>query len=372
MSVSDKLLNLAMGFSHPVNMVVPEFGETQTTPITISGRIEGSSETVKVIKDDGLYVETLFEDLFLSYIEGRMNERKVVIDETETGVTLPIKFGGLEGLKLGDARFTMNVYNTIAFPLRIAGELKAISSTGETFAVNFDEKLTSSNGSEISTQLRPFENGDADILDFINLPPEKITFASNGYIGDGIAIASVSAEDYMRADYSLEIAAKAVWEKRSFVVDTTRILIEPEFADLDIKNIDKSFDSETTKNLKKLVLHAFIENHTPAGLHIRFRFANNLEQLEESPQLVLGPIIMSSAETNSSGIVTKSVSSQAELLLDEDALKLFQNPTTGPKYVYIATDLEIQDSDGKEVQLFSTDYIRLQSYMNVVVNVHAD
>lgn len=357
---------------HDVIMTVPQVGNVQKTPITFSGTVTTPSNSIELNPGDRFAVDIQFVNLQLAYFEGRMDERQVVIDETETGVSLPTKFGGLEGLKLGDARFSMNVYNTISFPMRIDGELKATSLLGETFALHFNEKIHSSNNGEISTLVQPFENNSIDILNFINLPPDRITFASNGYIGDGIAISHVTANDYMWADYSLEIAAKAVWEKRSFVVDTTRILIEPEFADMNVDNVDNSFDSELTKNLKKLTINSIIENHTPAGLYVWFRFATDLEKLKESPQLMLGPILMPAAQTNNSGIVVKSVLSETEIMLDEDALALFQNPTSGPKYVYIATDLEIQDSAGKEVQLFSTDFIRIQASMNVLLDVNFD
>jgi hypothetical protein len=357
---------------HKVNMTVPGPGQVQKTPISFSGTISTPAESVTLEDGDGFAVDVQLENMQLAIFEGRMNERKVVIDETETGVSLPTKFGGLEGLKLGDARFSMNVFNTISFPMRIDGELTAINSSGKLHTLTFDEHILSSINGEIPTLLKPFENNGADILNFINLPPDKITFASNGYIGDGIAISSVTAEDYMWADYSLEIAAKAVWEKRSFVVDTARILIEPELADLDIDNLDQSFDSEMSNNIKKLAVISTIENHTPAGLQIFFRFATNLEHLQDSPQLTVGPVFMPSAQINNSGIVTKSVMSQTEIQLDEDALELFQNTTAGAKYVYIATDLEIQGSDDIEVQLFSTDFIRLQAYMNVVIDVNLD
>ena len=67
---------------------------------------------------------------------------------------------------------------------------------------------------------------------------------------------------------------------------------------------------------------------------------NQLENLGKNPDLELGPVIIPTAVTSSGGIVTKSVKTASELVLNEEEMRLFQNPTTEPRYVYIATDLD--------------------------------
>ena len=354
-------------------MTLPNVGQTQTTPITFEGTLYGTEGPVTVGNDDGIAVELAFRDMFLEYIEGRIDNKEVVVDETETGISLPIKFGGLEGLKLGDAKFYMNVYNTVSIPVRLEGFLKAVSSSGEEMSIDFGADLNPSTGGEALTVLQPFETGDSDILDFVNLPPNKILFTSKGYIGDGVTVGRVDGTDYLRANYTLEIASKAIWENKTFVVDTTKILIEPQYADLpEDEQIDKSFDSEVTKNLNRVSVRSVIENHTPAGLSISFRFATDPVNLTESPDLVLGPISISTAQLDDGGYVTKSIVSESDLVLSENDLELFQNPSDEAKFLYIETLLELHGSDGKEVQLFSSDYIRVQSYVNVTITVKDD
>ncbi|NIA30409.1 MAG: hypothetical protein GWP06_10930 [Actinobacteria bacterium] len=343
-------------------------GEVQTTPITVTGKtFETTDGPVKVQAGNGFKIDFSMKNIVLDYIEGWLAEHQVDLTTTESTINLPEKFGGLEGIKIGDGRLMITIFNTMGLPIRFEGSIEGTSESGKTATFLLNESINpGQNGKEVATIIPPFTPENSNILQFINLPPKRVLADGKAWVGDGTTIGRVSRDDYVRAKYVLESAFKASWESRTINADTTELsVLPPDFTGVKDDNIT-TLNSDVTKDLQKLELHAQIENHLPIGVGIRFHFATDLKNLDKNPDLVLGPIDLPPAPADANGVVTQAVSKESVLSIGENDVRLFQNTSDVPKPLFIATEVLIYSTNGKEVQVFATDYVKVRAFTRIV------
>ena len=343
-------------------------GEVQTTPITVTGAtFESTDGPVKVQAGNGFQIDFSMKNIVLDYVEGWLSEHQVNLNTTESTINLPEKFGGLEGIHVGDGRLMITIYNTMGIPIRFEGSITGTSESGKTATFSLNESIhPGQSGKEVATVIPPFTPENSNILAFINLPPKRVLADGKAWVGDGATTGRVSRDDYLRAKYVLESAFKASWEERTINADTTKLsVLPPGYGDNSTDNTT-TLNSDVTKDLQKLELHAQIENHLPIGVGIRFRFATDLKNLDKNPDLVLGPIDLPPASVDANGTVTQAVSKESVLSIGGNDVRLFQNTSDTPKPLFIATEVLIYSTNGKEVQVFATDYVRVQAFTKIV------
>jgi len=349
-------------------MKVAAPGEVQTTPIMLIGSTDSTNSPVEVKSGDAFKIDFSMKNIVLDYVEGWLSKHQVNLSTTESTINLPEKFGGLEGIKIGDGRLMITIFNTMGLPIRFEGSIVGTSESGKTATFSLDESIQPGQGGkeEVATIIPPFTPENSNILSFINLPPQRVKASGQAWVGDGATIGRVSSEDYVRAKYALESAFKASWENRTINADTTQLSILPPGFNDNSNDNTTTLNSDVTKDLQKLELHAQIENHLPIGVGIRFRLATDLKNLDKNPDLVLGPIDLPPAPADANGIVTQPVSKESVLSIGENDIRLFQNTSDTPKPLFIATEVLIYSTNGKEVQVFATDYVKVRAFTKIV------
>ncbi len=343
-------------------------GEVQTTPIQLTGVTSDATDSpVKVQAGNGFEVDFSMKNIVLDHVEGWLAQHQVDLTATESTISSPEKFGGLEGIHIGDGRLKITVYNTMGLPIRFEGAIEGTSESGKTATFSLNEDIQpGQDGAEVATTIPPFTPQNSNILSFINLPPQKIKAFGQAWVGDGVTVGIVSSDDYVRAKYVLESAFKASWDNRTIKADTTQLSILPTDYNGAKDDSITTLNSDVTKDLQKLELHAQIQNHLPIGVGIQFRFVTDLKNLDKNPDLILGPIDLPAAPADANGIVTQPVSKESVLTIDGDNVSLFQNASDAPKPLFIVTEILIYSTNGKEVQVFATDYVRVQAITKIV------
>ena len=352
------------------HMTLPPPGGTQTTPITVVGKfLETSSGPVRISDGDAFRIDFSMRDVRLSYVEGWLKEQEVKLPRQETRINRPKGFGGFDEIKIKDGRLLISVFSTIAMPIRFTGTIEGYGEQNRHAALAIDERIAAGqSGKEVETKLPPFTPANSGILGLLNLYPERIVTSGTGWVGDGVTVGTVTANDYIRVKYLLESAGSAVWQDKIITPDTTKFIIEPANAPGQTEPDATALSADLTRRLQKIEFHASVENHLPIGLRLVFRMAHSLDRLGTNPDIILGPLQVQAGELKASGTVVKATQQEQTLVLDREDLQLFKNDGDTPQRVYVAPEITLLGSS-KEIQLFGSDYVRVQAFVKIISRV---
>lgn len=345
----------------------------QVIPVHIRGKIFGSQdEFIAIRTDNKISMNLNIHDVVFEYLRGTLIEQEILLNPTEETFERPQEIDEINNIKIHDARLWIDLYNTIQMPIRVDGSLVGYNDTGDSVAIKVEQKIQPGNGAEAAlTRIGPFTPANSAILDFINLFPTRIVGSGIVWVGDGMTIGAVKVDDYVFAQYVFEAGAKLSWDETLFHADTTTLRIMPEDDNSGSDQSDiQEIDAGMTNRLVSASFYAKVENHLPMGASVLFYFAEDSTRLSEQPGAVLGPIKIDPGVIGSDGAVTQAKEQEITLDLDEEKMNyILQNHTQQPRTVYVLTDIQLHSTNGNPVQIYSSDFIRVQSMAKLVVRV---
>jgi len=351
---------------------LPANGAQQFLNIDFNGVTRDLGDQLYVLDQKSkLSVHVLFSDLAIDHLSGRLQEQEVVLDTVFRSLSLPERLDDLDHVRFGDARLTLDIFNSIQLPLRFEGTLRAWNDKGQSVSFTIDERIQAGGSGEVRTRLPLFTAQNSPIVEFMDIRPTHLAIAGQAWVGDGVTYGRVSASDYLRARVALDVPARISWTAKEVHLDTTQIQIKPAEVKGDLYDQGEivRISADATDRLQGAVIRFRIDNHLPLGGAVHLRLADALARLYDRPNVILGPIQLPAAAVDAAGRVSAARHIETSLELNEEELALFKNTGMDLKPVFIATELSLDGSNGQERQIFGEDYIEVQALLTLKVLV---
>jgi hypothetical protein len=333
----------------------------------------GDDEIVTISEYDSIKVKVSMKEAVLDKFRGSLDHYAISITPIDQAVKMPDDLDRFNGLNMADAHLCIDFYNAIEMPIQMRGKFSGIGSDGASATLDIDSEINPcGTDGEVLTSM-PFESpGNKQILSIINLLPEKIQFSGSAFIGDGVSEGLITSESYIRGHYLLETPAKLSWRESLLVPDTTFLQINPDGSkEADLIKGALHLDAKTTNALREFVILADIENHLPVGATIEYRLADALSQAEEA-DLVLSPVEINAASIDVSGRTEESFKRNAKIALGGDDIAIFHNDSETPKLLSLVSKIRLHGTDGEQVKVYESDFIKIKSMAKIVVGVNME
>ena len=153
-----------------------------TIPVEYEVNIQSSDQMIYFTSTDFISFDFSITDINFSYVEGYIGQQNIDIDEGDFDLEVDI-FDKLSGsFTLNDPNLNIVYTNSIGVPVSFDLDIDAESSEGVVQGLNAGERdiLAPADTVEgsVSDTIR-FNKTNSDIVDFIALPPSKITYAGS-------------------------------------------------------------------------------------------------------------------------------------------------------------------------------------------------
>jgi hypothetical protein len=308
--------------------------------IEISGQTHSSEENlVSVNSSDSISFYAYSDTFRFSSLSGIIQPTPVEIEPMQLNLSLP---QGLSSVSLTGATLDLRINNGVGFPGIL--DLNLNGEDGQYLYLN-GEIQPGSPENPVITVLR--EN---DPQTFLSPVPEQVNLSGQAVCGDGITYGTVTENDFICG----ELVLSSPFE---FILDSTRIEIDP-----DSNSLDEDLRDGLSDKVNRAKIYLNIENHLPLGASVEIFFATDSAGLYTDPELLVGPISVQPAETDSTGLVTSPVTMEYVIELTKEQLEFFQNSP-----FYTGGEITFMGTGGQKVRLLSTDYIRINSRLELEI-----
>ncbi|MFH0931702.1 MAG: hypothetical protein V1890_07175 [Candidatus Zixiibacteriota bacterium] len=312
----------------------------QNLRIEITGQTESSGESfVSINSSDSIFFSVSSDTVLFSSLAGIIQPTTVQIEPMQINLDLP---QGLSSVSLTDAVLNLRIRNGVGFPgvldLNLAGE------DGQSLLISGGIQPGSPENPVVS-ELR--EN---NLSSFLNPIPEQVSLTGDAICGDGRSVGTVTENDFITGEFLLSSPFE-------FVLDSTQIEVDP-----DTNSLDEDLRDGLNDKVNWAKIHLNLENHLPLGAKVELFFSRNLDNLYTNPDLLIGPVLLDPAETDSSGLVSNPVITENIIQLTKDELDVFQNPT-----FYSGGKITLPGTNGQKVKFLVTDYIQINSHLELEV-----
>ena len=303
-------------------------------------------------------------DVSFYSIRGWLKDVDVTIEENEQEINIPEE---IKGLKIASADMQLKLLNGIQAPGSMNLWIEGTNDDDSLKVLHIEDEITAAPG--------PDQVGEttinADVTDFINILPSHVRYSGTIKVGKGYTPGSNPVE--IRKDDFVT----------GTVVFSTPLIVEIEprtnQSEVDTVSIGKSTRDVVRDNLKELSIVTEIENHTPLSASVSLIFSKTVgdstlyELYDQNPNnfLTIGPLSLAEAELvvseiSSSGpiwAVGESGTSQWNQVLTEGR-------DTGyfeEEEIYMGVKIVFNGTEGKQVKIMPSDYIRVKAYGSVKV-----
>jgi hypothetical protein len=258
-------------------------------------------------------------------------------------------------------------------PIQFHGALYGFNDAGASSLFPMDVILSPpAPGQEKATILPPFTAQNSSIVPFINSQPSKLAASGRLTIGNGVTTGQVSADDFVRGKFVLDVPVDLKWDSRTLDGDVSEIYITPEAEEGDAfeeKDGVLVLSGASTQHLRSASLAAKIENHLPVGGKLYIHFCADSSKLFTKPDLVIGPMQIAAAQTNLAGTVTAARTQDMEAVVSEASMPLFYNSSDTKKILFYSYYVQLDGSSGPRTRVYLSDYIRIQALLQMTVRV---
>jgi len=312
----------------------------QNLRIEITGQTESSGESfVSINSSDSIFFSISTDTVLFSSLAGIIQPTTVQIEPMQINLDLP---QGLSSVSLTDAVLNLRIKNGVGFPgfldLNLAGE------DGQSLILSGGIQPGSPENPVI-TDIR--EN---NLSSFLNPIPEQVSLTGDAICGDGRSVGTVTENDFITGEFLLSSPFE-------FVLDSAQIEVDP-----DMNSLDEDLRDGLNDKVNWAKVYLNLENHLPLGAEVELFFSRNLADLYTDPQLLIGPVLLDPAETDSSGLVSNPVITENIIQLTKDDLDVFQNPA-----FYSGAKITLRGTNGQKVKFLVTDYIQINSHLELEV-----
>jgi hypothetical protein len=158
---------------------------------------------------------------------------------------------------------------------------------------------------------------------------------------------SITENDYLFATVSISSPLELMIDEATFEGDLTSEEIEQNDIDL------------ITDHVMQAQITSTVENHLPLGASIDIYLGGDSLTLLTNPELVI-PLSVSAGTTDLNGDVIEAVSSSNDLILDNDDIRVLENPI-----LYTAQIITLESTNGQAVRVNLDDYIHVSAIIEV-------
>ncbi|GEM_PF-679918 len=360
--------------AYTVHLDLPQTGSPQYFHLQMQAQTTDlRSQFITLGNENNMIVTVDMDDLVLDHYEGRLHARTVRLDSTVQNVKVTDEWGTLDGVTVNDARLQATLYHTIAMPIQFHGALFGFNDRGETAVFPIDVVLDPpAPGQEKATILPVYTSLNSSIVPFINLQPTRLAAGGAITIGDGRTIGHVSATDYVRGRFVLDIPVDLKWDARSIEGATEELRITPGHQDGEVfeqRDEVVILAGASTRHLRSVSVIAQIENHLPVGGSLFIFFGTDSSRLRTQPDVTFGPLRIEAAPVNAAGMVTAARTQRLGTSIPEEAMPLFHNDGPAEKTVYFSHVVKLDGTGGKKARLYLSDYVRVQALLEMSVRV---
>lgn len=370
-AVSEISLDLA---GMAADLELPPSGSLQKLTIKIRGETaDMRSAFVEIGAATRIVIDAALEGLMLDSFSGRLSGRAVRLDSAIRDLNLAEEWGDLEGLRLQDARLQVEVFSTIAMPLRFKGSLYGLRQGRKGSPFLLDIAVPAAAGGIGRLYAAPPLTADnSTIVDFINQQPEQLAIAGEAWIGDNLTSGSVRSQDRVAARLTLDLPFHLSWESRQVDGATERLEITPPEAGGDPVTKEGEvviLAGEFMERLTAAALEVEIENRMPVAGELGLFFATDSSRLFASPDLLLGPVAIKAAGRDAAGRAVTASQQSITLAISSAEVALFQNPGAANKTLWFGQRLRIAGSDGQPARFYTSDRLRIQALLRCTLRV---
>lgn len=298
---------------------------------------------VTVTSEDNFSLRINLSEIHFSELHGILNGVQVKLDSTEISLDMP---EDLDSLHFDAARLELLVNNGIGFPLfpdiKIVGRN---NSDGEVVELKIDQKIEAANDHPVQSVITLDEN-NSNLLDFLNISPDRLTLAGSVKLGDGIKVASITTSDFLETSVHITAPLRLSFPSQSIKTDVDTI------------QIDEDARKELRENLLSGKLVAELDNHLPFGVDLTLQFSAKDTGVFNNPELTIGPLSLQPAPVSSAtGRVEAEEPSRILIELNQEEIAIFAN-----KEVYMGIVAYIPGSNGQKYSVYNSDYLRVKAY----------
>ena len=330
----------------------------------------GNDEYVTMSEMDSIHVDFSIKNALVKYFRGRLNHFAVPLEAMDQRVHLPSDLERFAGLYLSDARLIIDFYNSLEMPITLDGELIGVGKDQREARVQLNAEIAAGSGNDAQmTQHIVQTPANQDLLRVINLPPERLKFQGQAYIGDGSAIGVINPADYIIAQYVLETPAHMSWNESILNADTTNMQIFPmDYPSQNTSDDIVALEANETNHLRSFALVTDIDNHLPISASIEFSIVGDSIAAEDA--IVLRSIHIGAAKTDEQGRAIESKKVNEEVPLPQEHIDIFHNHGTHPKQLQLISTVTLHGTEDTKVKVFNTDYISFKAAAKAKVSIN--
>ena len=287
-------------------------GDTcNTIPVEYEVDLMSSGELIPFSSTDSLSFDFTINDIDFSYIEGYLGQQNIEVESGEIDLNIDFFNNISGGFTLSDPNLNILYTNSIGIPISFILDIVGESGDGEIQGLNAGERniLSPANISEgsVSDTIK-FNNTNSDIVEFIALPPSKITYSGtattnpsgktgiNNFVTDQSAI-SVGIE--MELPIELMVDSLTLQDTVDFEVNIENMQIEG-----------------------SATLNIYVENGFPFDVSFTIILYDSITSLNLD---TISADLLSSASVNVQGRVYQTTSSNTEIVIDDELLDNLNN-----------------------------------------------
>lgn len=340
-------------FSIPLQGLVlrPERAEVGEQKIRVEWTFvtESSNTLVHVRNSDQFLAQLSSSDILFSEITGILNDITIEFEPFSEDLNFSDE---LDSVKLVNAIIRLEIDNTINFPAHSDITIQGINDAGRTVNLQVQESILPAPEGGSRTTTIVLDKSNSNVIEFMNALPKQILVSGSVQLGDNSSPGSVEQSDYIEG--SINITAPL---SLSFPTQT---------ATSDIDTLDIEEDSQETihDRLMSGQVVARITNKMPFGAIIVAKLSTQDSTVYSKPELIIGPLDIKPAPVDAAGYTSNASLNELTLSLTKEDLQIFENDR-----VFTGIEAIFPGSDGTAVHVMTSDYITIQLYSVLKINV---
>ncbi|MEE9170154.1 MAG: hypothetical protein V3U73_10330, partial [bacterium] len=317
------------------------------THFSWTARVFGSNGNIITLsREDGVALDVELTDLSFSEVRGILDNVHVELDPVEESFDLP---DGIDSLRFEVGRLELTINNGIGFAIFPDIRITGINeSTGESSEVIVSQQIAPANGGPVPTMI-VLDKSNSNIVDLINILPNKIQVTGNVLVGDGSSEGVIRSTDFIEsivhitAPLSLSIPSQSVT------------------SDVDTFDIDADIQEELRDNVLSGKLIAKLANRIPLGMQVSLHVSSRDTSVFANPELTIGPLTVNASQSGG------EVLSELMVELSKEEIAVFTNGE-----IFVGLSAFLPGSNGEVVRFYANDYIAVKAYAEFIYHVDPD
>ena len=240
-----------------------EFAPQNPLELRFSYRVQG--EFAEAVATDELLIEVETENLFLSRVEGVLDEVVLPVAPVSRAVDFP---AGLDQIAFNSVALEVGLTSGVGFRSRIDLRIEGTNSLGEQGSLMVSAMFQ--RGDPDHPVSLTLSLASAELTEFLSLLPTEVAVAPTVHIGDGEDVEVIDASHWVQIDH-VRFASQGHFQ----LAEDTRIEIDPIFRRLQ----DDDARRRIRASLDSAVVVTAIENHLPTGIQVSLWVAPRAEDV---------------------------------------------------------------------------------------------